>query len=156
MLCAHEEFAKQNGIKETLIAESGDVVALQDKTHLKKIDRVTTGLNCVDGNEIIDLTGPTIKERATMGNNGHIGVSFVLNSNDQVVNRPEVSVNGIFVPASMKKRLQTLISQTINNEVSMHSDNPEKLKDSLARSIKLLVSKYFGKKPLVSLYIHRC
>lgn len=155
MLYAHEKFAKEKGIKETIIAQSGDIIALRGKK-LAKIDHIDVGMNCVDGNDIIALDGPVIKERATMGCNGHVGISFVLNSRDNLFNAPDVSISGIFINKDMQKRLQTLIYQTINNEISLHSNDINKLKENIKRSIKHLISRHFAKKPIVSVHIHRC
>lgn len=155
MLYAHEKFAKEKGIKETIIMESGDVVTLKDK-RLEKIDHIEVGMKCIDGNDIIDLTGTIVKERAVMSCNGHIGVSFILNSNDCLSTSPDVCISGIHVNGDMQKRLQTLIYQVISNEISKHAENVNNLKENVKKSIKHLIGRHFAKKPIVSVHIHRC
>ncbi len=154
MLYAHEQYARECGIQETIIAESGDIIALRG-ARLEKIDHKEAWLNCIDGNAIIPLDGSIIKDRAIMSCNGHVGISFVLDSNDNLSNTPDVIISGIY-NADMQKKLQTLIYQTITNEIAMCSNKLEQLKANVQKSIKQLIGRYFEKKPIISVHIHRC
>lgn len=155
MLHAHERFVREKGIKETIIARSGDVIALRGNK-LEKIDEIHVGMNCIDGNDIIELTGPAVKERAAMSCNGHVSISFIINSNDNLSNTPDVSITGIYIHNDMQRRLQTLIYQTITNEIAMHFNDINSLKENLKKAVKNLIARHFSKKPIVSVHIHRC
>ncbi|MDR1488732.1 MAG: ribonuclease J [Holosporales bacterium] len=155
MLYAHEKFARERGITERIIAESGDVISLK-AGKLNKIGKKTTGINCIDGNYIIPLNSPFIKERADMACNGHISVSFVISSRDGTLSgSPDVVIDGIYKDPETK--LEMLIYQAVSNDVKKnHSGVTENLKNEIKDSVRRIFSKYHDKKPIVSVHIHVC
>ena len=154
MLHAQRAFAESEGIKETMVIESGDIVCINDDK-LKKIDHKDVEFYAIDGNDLIPLTSPAIRERASMSYNGHVSVSFVLNNEDRLANAPDVVINGIYIDPENNKKLQTLIYQAISNEVIIHAEDIKDMKKECEFSIKRLIGRHFGKKPLVAVHIHK-
>jgi ribonuclease J len=156
MLYAHEKFAKANGIEETVIAESGDVISLVDGK-LNKVGTKKVGLCCLESGSIVPLGSSIIKERAIMSSSGHVSISFMLNSSSGTLsNAPDVIISGIHITNEIQKHLQTLIYQAVTNDIASYSDNAESLIEAVKRSIKRLLFRCCEKRPLVSVHIHRC
>jgi ribonuclease J len=151
VLYAHARFAQKNGIKETLVANSGDVISCKDG-QLKKIDHHDTWLNCVDGNSIIPLNGNVLKDRIAMACNGHVGVSVVI-ENNKLLTSPEITVNGIFMESTTLRQVQKSIRRIAANE-TLIAHNTQKLKDNIARTTKCLIFRHCAKKPTISVYVH--
>lgn len=155
MLHEHQKFALKNGISEVLIAESGDIISLKNRK-LQKIGREDVVLNCIDGKDIVEINGKTIKERAIMSHNGHVGVSFIIDRNDNLMNAPDIVVSGIYITRELENKVRTLIYQIVTNEVSLYANTDiDSLKERVKHSVKRLMSKYFSKKPHVSVHIHK-
>ena len=154
MLYAHLEFAKENGIPECMIAESGDIINARD-AQLKKVDHKDVMFNAIDGNDLIPLTSQAIRDRAVMSYNGYVSVSFVLNSNNKLSTAPDVIINGIYIDPENNKKLETMIYQTITNEVANRANNISALKNESENSIRKLISRHFDKKPLVAVHVHK-
>lgn len=155
MLYAHEKFAREHGIGETIIAESGDVIALRGNK-LSRLEHRNISMNCIDGNNLIPLDSPIIKERAAMSCSGHMSVSFMISSRDTLTNSPDVSISGIYIDDELQKKLQTLIYQSIINDIALYANNLENLKSQVQNSMRRLMSRYCDKKPVVSVHIHKC
>jgi ribonuclease J len=153
MIIEHAKFAKSHGIKEAVVAESGEVWSLKDKK-LKKVDNVGYGMMAVDGRDIVPLTDPVLKDRMHMSYSGHVSVSFVVRS-DTLSGTPDIAIDGIYVAGSIQKKLESLIYQTVDNCVSIHGDDIINMKGDLRYSIKKLFSNMFSKKPVIAIHIHK-
>ena len=155
MIYAHQRFAKENGIKETFIAESGDVVSLKNNGKLTKVHHYESELNAIDGNYIISLSDPSIKDRANMTYNGFVSVSFILGSSSKLSGTPDVEIKGMYVDSELLKKINTVVYQTVSNEVSMYSDDIGKMKDEISKSVKKIFVRYLGKRPSTAIHVHK-
>jgi ribonuclease J len=154
MLFAHQKFARESGIPETLIAESGDVVSVTEG-HLKKVNKVDVTFDALDGKSLIPITSRVITDRTIMSQNGSVSVSFVLSSDDRLVNSPEIQTSGIYIENDAYQKLNTLIYQIVTNEISKHSGDYYRIKKECSISIKKLMMRHYEKKPMVFIHIHK-
>lgn len=154
MLFAHEKFAKECRIDETLIAQSGDIINVSNG-HLKKISHKDVVFNALDGSDLIPINSKPIKERATMSYNGVVSVSFELSENNIIQGVPDVVVFGININETMNQKLNSMIYKLISTETMKHSGNIEAIKKESAIAIKSLMQKHFDKKPLVAIHINK-
>ena len=153
MLYAQAEFAKTCGISEVLVAESGDVVCYSHD-ELNKVDHRDMIFNAVDGSDVLPLNSLPLRDRAAMSYNGHVSVSFVI-SGGEMIDEPEVSVQGINLNKKMLNRINSGIYQIVRNEVAKGSE-PEIMRREITYSVKKLMTKFFNKRPLVAVHIHQC
>jgi ribonuclease J len=155
MLYGQAKFARENGIQEVCVAESGDIISVKNGK-LKKIGHDKIGMSCIDGKDIIKLDSQIIKERAIMSCNGHVGVSFVLDYNGRLLHSPDISISGIHIVEDIKNNIHTLIYQIITNEISLYKQvDQNSLKERIKNSVKRMMHRYFEKRPQVSVHIHQ-
>lgn len=153
MLYAQQEFAKKCGIKEILVAESGDVVVYANGT-LQKTDHRDMVFNAVDSGSIIPINSIPLRDRLSMSYNGHVCISFVMSGNE-LVDEPEISVQGINTNKKTLMRIHSGVNQIVRNEVAKSHDMDD-MKRDISYSVRKLVTKLFNKKPLVAVHIHQC
>ncbi len=153
MLFAHKDFAKECGISEVFVAESGDVVSFKGGK-LQKIKHHDVIFNALDGDDLIPINSKAIRERTVMTYNGHMSVSFVVSNEDKLIGSPDVVIEGIYLENTTNEKLSSVIYQIISTELVKNSDI-EKLKMSCENSLRKLIARHFEKKPLVSVHIHK-
>ncbi|MDR0942309.1 MAG: ribonuclease J [Holosporales bacterium] len=154
MLYAHKKFAEDNGISETLLAESGDIVKCNDGK-LQKIEHRDIIFNAIDGVDLIPLNSKILRERNIMSCNGYVCVSLVLSPNGDILYRPITSVHGIYIDNENYKNLEKLISKILKTEIAKRTSKIDTLKSECEASIKKLFFKNFDKKPIVTVHIHK-
>ncbi len=153
MLFAHKDFAKECGISEVFVAESGDVVNFKGGK-LQKIKHHDVIFNALDGDDLIPINSKAIRERTVMTYNGHMSVSFVVSDEDKLIGSPDVVIEGIYLENTTNEKLNSVIYQIISTELVKTSDI-EKLKVACESSLRKLIARHFEKKPLVSVHIHK-
>ena len=153
MLFAHKDFAKECGISEVFVAESGDVVNFKGGK-LQKIKHHDVIFNALDGDDLIPINSKAIRERTVMTYNGHMSVSFVVSDEDKLIGSPDVVIEGIYLENTTNEKLNSVIYQIISTELVKTSD-VEKLKVACESSLRKLIARHFEKKPLVSVHIHK-
>lgn len=154
MLYAQRDFAQKFGIKEVLIAESGDVVNFSGGM-LKKIAHKDFVLNAIDGADLIPLSSPIIRERQIMTYNGHVSISFLMSKNNKIDGSPDVTINGIHIDEENRNKLDSIIYQILSTEIVKNPKDIETLKKDCESSIRKLISRHFEKKPIVVVHIHK-
>ncbi|MBQ7524496.1 MAG: ribonuclease J [Alphaproteobacteria bacterium] len=151
MLYTQRDFARKCGISEVCIAESGDFVNFSGG-RLEKVDHRDVVFDAVDGVDLIPLNSPELRQRSTMSYNGHVSVSFLL-SGKKMLGSPEISIEGIYIPAEENGNITSKIRQIISSEITKHSKNASAIKKDCDAAIKSLFSRNFEKKPLVVVHI---
>jgi ribonuclease J len=154
MLYAHKKFAENNGIPETLLVESGDIVKYLNGK-LEKIGHRNVVFNALDSVDLIPLNSGALRERNTMAHNGHVSVSFVLSKDNKIIGVPNVSIHGVHVDSENYKNLEKLVHQILKTEVEKKPSKIKTLKNECETSIKKLIAKNFSKKPIVAVHIHK-
>ncbi|MDR0640245.1 MAG: ribonuclease J [Holosporales bacterium] len=154
MLYAHQKFARENGISETLVAESGDIISVAGG-HLQKVGKIDVTFNALDGRSLIPITSKIITDRTIMSQNGSISVSFVLSADDRLINAPDVAISGVHIEKGQFQKLNTMIFQLVNNEISKYSGDFDRIKKECTIAIKKLMTRHYEKKPMVFIHIHK-
>lgn len=154
MLYEQRDLALKSGISEVFVAESGDFINYSNG-ELKKVDHRDITLNAIDGNDIIPLNSSPLRERMTMSCNGHVSISFIISSENRIMNSPEITVNGIAVEDESIDKINSMIYQIISSEIVKNPDNIEKLKTDCEYSVRRFMMKNFDKKPLVVVHVHK-
>ena len=153
MLHAHEQFARSCGVKETIIAQSGDIVGIKDGK-LRKVQHIDEWLNCIDGTSIIPFDSQVIRDRISMSCNGVMSISFTIDQELHLVGNPDVVVSGIYINKESWKKLQRSVLNTINNELKLNTKNLIKVKEGIKSNLKRIMIKHQSKKPNIIVHIH--
>ncbi|MDR0744350.1 MAG: ribonuclease J [Holosporales bacterium] len=154
MLYAHEKFAREIGIPETLIAQSGDIVSVLNG-QLKIIDHKDVIFNAVDGSDLIPINSKAIRERTIMSYSGFVSVSFNLSEDNTMLTPPDILIFGIYLDEDVTHKLKNIMHQMIKNEVLKYNNDISSIKSESINSIKNLIFRHFEKKPLVAVHIYK-
>jgi ribonuclease J len=155
MLRIHSAFAEENGIKEIMMIDSGDLVNVSDGK-ISKISHFDLTFNAVDGSNLVPLTSKIIRDREVMSCNGHISISFMIEKDKEkrsakLLNSPSVVMNGIHVDPKYSAKLNSAIRHTISNELAKDIDE---IRKNCSIAVKKLISRELGKKPIVIIHVH--
>ena len=90
----HAAFAREVGIKKTIVPKNGDVIEISDKG-LRCIDTVPTGRLARDGSETVPIDDINIAERRRASLSGFITVSLVFDGNDKLAAEPLLAIMGV-------------------------------------------------------------
>ncbi|MDR2598437.1 MAG: ribonuclease J [Holosporales bacterium] len=154
MLHAHQKFAEQNGIHESLIVESGEIIGLSNG-QLQRLSKIDLTFMALDGQSLIPITHDAINERLTMSTGGSISVSFIVSNDNRLLNAPDIITRGIFIDRGEAKRLESRLYQIVANEVTKHPGSVNEIKRECVSAIRKVMTKQFDKKPAIFIHVHR-
>ena len=155
MLHAHKQFAEECGIKNTIVISSGDIVTLEKESgSLKKIDHIDIEYNAIDSKQIIPLNHVILRERQILSVFGFVGISFAIINNNDILDRINISIHGIYVSSVIFRKICKDINKIFKNLIVKFNDD-NKIKSEGKILVKQLIFRSFEKKPIVDIYIHR-
>lgn len=153
-LTEHVELAKKWGVPFAFALEDGEVITLDLTPQI--LGEVPTGILAVDGKKIISLGAEVIRKRRKMIEDGTLVATLVLDSQNQVVGRPQVSTFGLLEAGGedeslMKERIMAEI-QSLDPSALQRND----LIESATRTaIRRFLKEFYGKKPLIEVHLVR-
>lgn len=155
---AHAALGKQHGIPNVVHARNGDMVRLfPDVLHFP--GEVRTGELYLDGNILCTPEESGVKERRRLSFGGHIVVSLCVDSRGAVVSGPEMSIEGLPEVEDDEESLTHLVRNVVNGTLKSippkRRSDPDVVDNALQRSIRGEVNAWWGKKPNVTVFVHR-
>ena len=155
---AHALLGRQHGINEVVHARNGDLVRLfPEVTHFP--GEVPVGELYLDGNVLCTPDESGVKGRRKLSFGGHIVVSLCVNSGGQVLSGPEIAMEGLpdveDEDESLGQIVRKVIAGTLKSIPPKRRNDPELVQTALFRSIRGEVSAYWGRKPNVTVFVHR-
>lgn len=155
---AHALLGRQHGIETVVHARNGDMVRLFPEP-LQFPGEVRVGQLFLDGNILCTPEESGVKGRRRLSFGGHIAVSVVVNGNGQVVAGPEIVMDGLPDVEDDDDSLGDIVRRTINGTLKglppKRRNDPELVNAALQRSIRGEVNAYWGRKPNVTVFVHR-
>lgn len=160
MLHAHKSFGEECGIKNSIIAVSGDTISVHKGDGvLKKVSHRNVVYNVLDGKYIIPINSMCLTERMFMSSQGHIGVSFVVDKYNKLLSNIDILVRGIFLTPNLLSTIRRNVASIITNQLVKSDPNRSVVDGSLRKGIqddiKLLIAKLCDKKPIISIHVHQ-
>jgi ribonuclease J len=155
----HERIAKQSGI-QTLLVENGDVAQISNSSNAAVIDKVDSGRIFLDGSVLIDEQEGVISERKKLMYNGLLNVSILVNEIKPYFNF-EMDLIGISTTVDFKKEilihLENELNYSLGNNKTKKLQNIESyyLESEVRRILNKFLKSEIGKKPHISICIHR-
>lgn len=149
-LMAHDHFARRNGVDDVLIVLNGEMVDLRPGA-LEVIDDAPVGRLLKDGNEIIPLDDPAIRQRRALAFAGMVFVSVAIDERGRVADDPFVDAVGI--PAMLggvetEEMIYDEIDAILDGMSPKKRLDSENVRNALRRGIRNLLVARWGKKPL--------
>jgi ribonuclease J len=155
---AHAALGRQHGIPNVLHARNGDMVRLFPDPLLFP-GEVRTGELYLDGNILCTPEESGVKGRRRLSFGGHIGVSLVVNSGGAVVAGPELSIEGLPEVEDDEESLTQLVRNVVSGALKSippkRRSDPDVVDAALQRAVRGEVNAWWGKKPNVTVFVHR-
>lgn len=155
-LKAHAKLGLESGIPTVCEARNGDMVRLFPDTALLKAE-VRTGELYLDGLVLCTPEESGVKGRRRLSFGGHVVVSLCVNGSGQVVSGPDLVIDGL--PETEDESLSELVEDTIAGVLKSmppkRRSDTEVLNSALFKGIRNEVNAYWGRKPNVSVFVHR-
>ena len=142
---AHSEFAKENGIPQTIIPRNGDIIVL-DK--LQVIDNIKPQKFVLDNGNLIPYDSPKFGNRLHLSKAGVIFVSVMMSS-DNILGKPNISLEGTSGAITYE-----FVHTKIMNAVTK-IDKEKNVKDALNNSLRRALSKIVPETPVVVVHVFK-
>jgi len=155
---AHAALGKQHGIANVIHARNGDMVRLfPEVTHFP--GEVRTGELYLDGNILCTPEESGVKDRRRLSFGGHIIVSLCVDSRGSVIAGPDMSIEGLPEVEDDEESLSNLVRKVVNGTLKSippkRRSDPDVVNAALQRSVRGEVNAWWGKKPNVTVFVHR-
>jgi ribonuclease J len=154
---AHAVLAKDCQVKGTIIPNNGDIINLS-KPEGQTIGVAQTGLQTMEGGEIISIDGETMRDRRRMLWNGSISVCVVLSLGGELCLAPTISQNGLAEGgraddylAEASLRVEDAVT-TLSDDAVMDDHQVEK---AVIRELRGLAKSMFQCRPLIQIHVLR-
>ncbi|HEV7292140.1 MAG TPA: ribonuclease J [Devosia sp.] len=155
-LQAHAKLGREAGIPSVCEARNGDMVRLFPEP-LTFPSEVRTGELYLDGLVLCTPEESGVKGRRRLSFGGHVVVSVCVNGSGHIVSGPDVVIEGL--PETEDESLGDLVEDTIANVLKSvppkRRSDTEMLNSALFKAIRNEVNAYWGRKPNVSVFVHR-
>ncbi len=155
-LQAHAKLGREEGIPNVCEARNGDMVRLFPEPMAYPAE-VRTGELYLDGLVLCTPEESGVKGRRRLSFGGMVIVSLCVNGGGQVVSGPDLVVEGL--PETDDESVTDLIEDTIAGVIksmpAKRRSDTEVLNSALFKAIRNEVNAFWGRKPNVSVFVHR-
>jgi ribonuclease J len=155
---AHAKLGRDHGIANVLHARNGDMIRLFPEP-MAFPGEVRTGELYLDGLVLCTPEESGVKGRRRLSFGGHIVVSLAVNANGQVLAGPELFIEGLPRVEDDEEMVEDVvrraISGTLRSMPQRRRGDVEMLNNALHRAIRSEVNAYWGRKPNVTVFVHR-
>lgn len=155
----HVKLAQSLQIPETIAPNNGDLIRLAPGP-AAVIDEVPSGRLYVDGNVIIETEDDAIRDRKRLAAEGAVNIAFALNTKNQVVAGPTVSVRGLTMPDEEDlelalEDLEDTAKAALTKLNHAERDDDDAIEASVVRAVRKAAERLWKKRPLVDVSVLR-
>lgn len=155
-LKAHAKLGRDAGIPNVCEARNGDMVRLFPEPMAYPAE-VRVGELYLDGLVLCTPEESGVKGRRRLSFGGHVVVSLCVNGSGHVVSGPDLVIEGL--PETEDESLSDLVEDTIAGVLksmpAKRRSDTEVLNSAIFKAIRNEVNAYWGRKPNVSVFVHR-
>ncbi|RUT32715.1 ribonuclease J [Arsenicitalea aurantiaca] len=155
---AHYRFGREHGIPNVMRARNGDMVRLLPEPTLFP-GEVRVGELYLDGNILCTPDESGVRGRRRLSFGGHIVVSLAVSGNGQLAAGPEIVIEGLPVVEDDDETIEGLVRKTVNGTIrsmpAKRRSDTDALNTAIFRAIRGEVNAFWGKKPNVTVFVHR-
>ena len=157
-LQAHAQLGRDQGIPNVFHARNGDLIRLFPDP-LVFPGEIRTGELYLDGLVLCTPAESGVKGRRRLSFGGHIVVSLCVSSHGEVVSGPDVVIEGLPVVEDDDEPFDWLVKKTIAGVLKSmpprRRSDADVLNNALHKAIRGEVNAFWGKKPNVTVFVHR-
>ena len=157
-LQAHARLGRDHGIANVIEARNGDMVKLFPEA-MAYPGEVRSGELYLDGLVLCTPEESGVKGRRRLSFGGHIVVSLAVNASGQVVSGPEAVIEGLPEVEDDDESMSDVVNKTIQGV--LRSVPPKRradvdmLNSAIHRAVRSEVNAFWGRKPNVTVFVHR-
>jgi ribonuclease J len=151
-LLRHVELAEEAGVKETLMAENGDLIRLCPGP-AQIVDEVPSGRLHVDGKLIVPAVEGPAKFRRKLSFVGVVVASLAIDRNGTLVSGIGIVADGL--PAGLDEKLRTAAEEAFDSMPRPRRQADEVVTETLRTAIRRAADAEWGKKPVCRVLVHR-
>ncbi len=155
-LKAHERFAQNCQVSETVVVENGGVVRLAPGP-AKVVDHQPAGRLAVEGGSLLALDSEEIRVRKRIMYNGSAAASIVVDGAGTLVAMPRLSFNGF--PGELEDELEDAAAEAVEDAISALSPAAKRDDDEIGEAARRAVRRYinarFSKRPVTDVHVIR-
>ncbi|MBB4265034.1 ribonuclease J [Roseospira visakhapatnamensis] len=153
----HARVARACGVDHVMVIDDGDMLRLDGEAP-RVVDQATTGLLALDGDRLVPMGSPMLRDRRRMMTNGAAAVTLVLNGKGGLVTDPVVSARGLLDPDEDGDDLDSLIG-TIRGAVDRLDrralDDDETVREEARRAVGRFFRGSQNRRPLTDIHVVR-
>ncbi len=152
-LKAHAELARTCQVPYTLAPLNGDVLSLS-QDGVAVVDEVYAGRLALDGDRLVPMDSPGLKERKRIAYNGCAVVSVAVDGKGSLRGMPEVTVFGLFGEDDLDTReLEDVVEQAVETSVRRAKGSVSGMKEQIRIAVRRALQDMTGKRPPVSVHL---
>jgi ribonuclease J len=154
-LSAQAAFAQECGLSPVML-ENGDVLQFAPGRP-EVVDSVPSGRLAVDGERIVSLKGGVLGARRRMLFNGVVVGSFAADGNGRLRGMPKITAPGLLdeTDGRLRLELEAEFLETLAELPAALRSQDESFADAARASLRRVVAKRFGKRPIVEAHLLR-
>ena len=155
-LQAHAKLGREAGIADVLEIRNGDMARLFPEPK-RFAAEVRTGELYLDGLVLCTPEESGVKGRRRLSFGGHIVLSLVVNGSGHVVAGPDLVIEGLpeTDDESVSELIEDVVTGVLKSMPPKRRSDTEVLNSALFKAIRNEVNSYWGRKPNVSVFVHR-
>lgn len=153
----HADFALTKGAEDALVIRDGQVIELAPNGP-RPIAEVPIGRLTIEGERIVPLDSPVLRDRKKMIINGSAVVTVVLDDDGHVLGNPLVTTHGLFVPENDNGEeidLAEDVRVSIERLEKRARWDDDGVRDLVRRVIRRAFNSDQGRKPVTDVHIVR-
>lgn len=151
-LLRHVELAEEANIKETLMAENGDLIRLVPGP-AQIVDEAPSGRMHVDGKLIVPAVEGPAKFRRKLSFVGIVVASLVIDRKGTLVSDIGIITDGL--PAGLEDKLRTAAEEAFESMPRPRRQADDVVTETLRTTIRRAADAEWGKKPVCRVLVHR-
>jgi len=157
-LRANEQIAKDCGVKDTLVAENGQFVAIEKGKAPYVCETIPIESVILDGTQRLDVDAEVFENRRTAGEEGALFITLTLKQDGTLSGKPKISSVGVF-ESDKTGMIKSMIMGEVSGAVArLDRETPahdNAVADAIERAVAKVVKENLDKMPVVEVHVNR-
>lgn len=151
----HAKYAQSLGIEKVIIPSNGNLINLTSPEP-QVLETVPHGRLALDGNIVVPLFSPQMKDRAKLMATGAIFITLVINPGEQIYGQPHITLLGVAEEEAEEETIQAIEKQIESVFEGMPPQDwykEEVISEMVRISGRRAINELRGKKPVTVVHI---
>ena len=157
-LIAQRELALEHGIEQALVIRNGDIVSIEATGGASVVETVETGRLGLDGDRLIEIDGPILRERRKLSFAGLVSVAIVVDKKGEALADPTVNIFGVLdteYESDVAKEAEDWAWDAMDRVSRADRKSDKAIGEFVRRALRRFFLDETGKKPVISVSVVR-